>query len=345
MSRRSGGSDICVSGLGKKIKTASKIEIRKATEDDIPEIIGVLQKSLGDTLVSKTEVFWKWKHVNNPFGKSPVLVATDGNKIVAVRAFMRWEWKDPQRQYLALRAVDTATLPEYQGQGLFRKLTTQLVEICQKDGYDFIFNTPNQKSMPGYLKMGWQRAGRLPVYSHIRRLFGVFLSMAGLIKKEGATIQSDWESLWRVPGISELVNVYPFENSLSTNVSVDYLRWRYQQVPVAKYFYLTNDGAPKLLIIGREKRSRFGREMRLCDIFLSPQTQKQTTGAQVTERLQHYYPNVCTASALRQNPFCKWSSFRIKGPWVTYRDLNFMGKNTLHNFKKWAPSLGDLELM
>ncbi|MDH5380092.1 MAG: hypothetical protein OEW75_04520, partial [Cyclobacteriaceae bacterium] len=37
--------------------------------------------------------------------------------------------------------------------------TGQLHELTH-----FIFNTPNEKSRPGYLKMGWVDAGRLPVY-------------------------------------------------------------------------------------------------------------------------------------------------------------------------------------
>ena len=36
------------------------------------------------------------------------------------------------------------------------------IEELARDGVDFVFNTPNDQSRPGYLKMGWQVVGRLP---------------------------------------------------------------------------------------------------------------------------------------------------------------------------------------
>ncbi len=63
----------------------------------------------------------------------------------------------------AVRAVDTATDPDYQGQGLFTALTMHGLDEVRADGVDFVFNTPNDQSRPGYLKMGWQTVGELPV--------------------------------------------------------------------------------------------------------------------------------------------------------------------------------------
>ena len=68
--------------------------------------------------------------------------------------------------YRCLRAVDTATHPEHQGKGIFKKLTLQLIDEAAKQGYDFIFNTPNAQSTPGYLKMGWKRWGKVPLWIH-----------------------------------------------------------------------------------------------------------------------------------------------------------------------------------
>ena len=62
-----------------------------------------------------------------------------------------------------LVAVDTATDPEHHGRGIFRALTTQGVERLADDGVAWVFNTPNDASRPGYLKMGWTAIGALPV--------------------------------------------------------------------------------------------------------------------------------------------------------------------------------------
>ncbi len=81
---------------------------------------------------------------------------------MAFRALMRWEFVRGGVVLRAVRAVDTATDPEYQGRGLFRSLTMHGLEHVRAEGVDFVFNTPNTQSRPGYLKMGWREVGRLP---------------------------------------------------------------------------------------------------------------------------------------------------------------------------------------
>src|SRR5688572_3667570 len=142
--------------------------IREATEADIPAIVELLKISLGESLMPKSEAFWKWKHIDNPFGKSPVLVAEENGQLIGVRAFMQWEWQYQNKIYKAVRAVDTATHPQHQGKGIFKKLTLELVEQCKAKGVDFIFNTPNKSSKPGYLSMGWMSNGKLKIYMHPR---------------------------------------------------------------------------------------------------------------------------------------------------------------------------------
>ena len=66
--------------------------IREATEEDIPGIVNLLKLSLGESLMPKSEQYWRWKHLRNPFGPSPVLVCQEGDVLMGVRAFMRWEW-------------------------------------------------------------------------------------------------------------------------------------------------------------------------------------------------------------------------------------------------------------
>src|SRR5688500_17576198 len=98
------------------------MEIRRAVEADIPEIVSLLKLSLGESLMPKSERYWRWKHIENPFGVSPVLLAIEAGTIIGVRAFMRWAWSRGETRLEAVRAVDTATHPDFQGRGIFRKL-------------------------------------------------------------------------------------------------------------------------------------------------------------------------------------------------------------------------------
>mgnify|MGYP002795148800 CR=1 FL=1 len=139
------------------------MQIREATEQDIPEILEVLKASLGETSSKKTEAVWRYKHVDNPFGRSLVLIAVENEEIIGVRALMRWKWQLGKQEFSAFRAVDTATHPEHQGKGIFKKLTLRAIEIAKENGDDFIFNTPNTQSLPGYLKMGWKEVDKLKI--------------------------------------------------------------------------------------------------------------------------------------------------------------------------------------
>ena len=128
-------------------------------------IIALCRASLGWEPDDPNEAFFAWKHDENTFGRSPawVAVAEDGT-IVGLRVFLRWRFREPSGStFTAVRAVDTATHPDWQGKGIFTKLTLGAIPDLRSDGVDVIFNTPNDKSRPGYLKMGWSQVGRVPV--------------------------------------------------------------------------------------------------------------------------------------------------------------------------------------
>lgn len=143
----------------------SVISVRRAIGDDLPAILDVLRLALGEPAgLERTRHLWEWKHLDNPFGTSIVLLAEEGGDLAGVRAFMRWELTDPAGHRIrCVRAVDTATHPDHQRKGIFTTLTMAAVEEAAADGVDLIFNTPNPQSGAGYLKMGWSEVGGIPV--------------------------------------------------------------------------------------------------------------------------------------------------------------------------------------
>lgn len=140
----------------------SGLDLREATPDDRPAVLELCRAALGWGDDPRFEDLFRWKHDLNAFGPSYAWVATEGSRIVGLRMLMRWQFVRNGRVVSAVRAVDTATHPDHQGRGLFTAMTLAALERCEADGVDFVFNTPNDKSRPGYLKMGWQVVGRLP---------------------------------------------------------------------------------------------------------------------------------------------------------------------------------------
>ena len=140
--------------------------IRRAAPDDTPAVLGLLEASMGWVPDSEHAAFFAWKHLENPVGASPAWVAADpdeGDRIVGYRTFLRWEFEADGTVLRAVRAVDTATHPEYQGRGIFSRLTLHALDELQAEGVVAVFNTPNERSLPGYLKMGWRPVGKLAV--------------------------------------------------------------------------------------------------------------------------------------------------------------------------------------
>ena len=71
-------------------------------------------------------------------------MAVHDGEVVGFRTFLRWQFEHPDgRIRRAVRAVDTAPRPAFQGKGIFRRLTMTAVDELTADGVDFVFNTPN----------------------------------------------------------------------------------------------------------------------------------------------------------------------------------------------------------
>ncbi len=327
------------------------MEIREATESDVTAIVDLLKRSLGESLMPKSELYWRWKHLQNPFGPSPVLLSWEAKTLVGVRAFMRWEWIRQDRLYKAVRAVDTATDPGHQGKGIFKRLTMQLLSDC-KEETDFVFNTPNSQSKPGYLKMGWEEMGKLPITFEGARPLHMFKNL--IFNSKPSNVVIDKLSLTHYldhPSLDTLLsNHKKLSGKFTTNYSVEYLRWRYLDVPVATYVAngLEIEGKLVALIIGRIKKSKFGKELRITECFLSDERHVNELAVKFNETKKNLKVDFITVSAtgLRATKkIMRLFNFTLKaGPIVTARKLKLHDLESLFEFKAWSPTLGDLEL-
>lgn len=328
------------------------MEIRAAIESDIPAIVELLKSSLGEGLMPKSDQYWKWKHLANPFGISPVLLAVENDTLIGVRAFMRWRWRQASSILEAVRAVDTATHPAYQGKGIFSKLTKALLADCEKKGLHFVFNTPNSKSKPGYLKMGWEEAGKLPINLQLIRPFriGKNLILKSVISHNSIPDDSVARYL-NHPGLEALIRSVQFQQpeKIVTDYNVDALRWRYQTVPVATYHAggIESAGTLHALFFYRIKVSKLGREMRVTDIITVKDSSNDIRELILERAVKNDVDYItCGGSMLSCNVlkgFLSFSNVEI-GPIVTVRNINLKDLERFRKFSLWSPSVGDLEL-
>src|SRR5436190_4558912 len=147
--------------------------VLRAMEDaDVPAGAALMTTSLGAAPGGvDREALFRWKHLANPFGRSIAFVADLDGEIVGLRTFMRWRFarSGGGGEVLAVRAVDTATSPLVQRRGVFSRLTRRALDAAESEGVAFVFNTPNERSLPGYLKLGWRRLADRKLRARVRR--------------------------------------------------------------------------------------------------------------------------------------------------------------------------------
>jgi GNAT superfamily N-acetyltransferase len=211
------------------------------------------------------EQYWNWKHEMNPFGRSLCLLAEADGQLAGVRAFLRWQWMLGRRGVSALRAVDTITAPELRRMGIFSTLTRAALERGAAEGHAFVFNTPNGSSLPGYLKLGWQRVTRLPLWVRsgpqvLRAL--VREGIGGIPVHTAAPPDlSGFEPASVLVAAADVARLASHgtddADRLSTPRTAEYLTWRYAQAPGLDYRFaadLTRGRDAAVIFRGRTRR-------------------------------------------------------------------------------------------
>ena len=310
--------------------------IRPFRADDLPEVLHLLRASLGETAsLQRTPELFEWKHVGNPFGRSLMLVAVDGETIAGFRAFMRWELVRPNGDRLrCVRAVDTATHPDYRRRGIFRNLTLAALDAARDDGVDMVFNTPNPRSGAGYLSMGWSEVGTIrPLASPAPGLFRSAPDTTGL---------PDPADFVRAPQPVGLETFTDREGSgLRTPRTAAYQQWRFTTHPTARY---TRIGGEDGGVIARLAFRGSRRELLLSEIYGRARTRSvwRARNQARTAYIGGYFGGGSPErAALLRSGFVP-----VPGATMTLmvRPLHQLDFD-VNDLGRWDISLGDLELL
>jgi hypothetical protein len=323
------------------------IVIRLATTDDVPAVLSLLRVSMQRDDDERFEALFRWKHLENVFGASPVWIACAANDVVAIRPFLKWEFEccDRGRTIVrrAVRAVDTATHPDFQGRGLFTTLTLAGLEHLRRDGTEFVFNTPNSQSRPGYLKMGWHDIGRAKVGVRPTSWRGARMM------RRGAVAAEHWSLPTRagLDAAAMLDDARPIEAllearrpgaELRTRLTMSFLRWRYGgNVIPYRAVVLGSDPSEGVAFV-RVRRRGSAREAALA-LALVPSTERAAARRlhrAVVRTLRDDADYVLAVGGVR--PFVPVPHL---GPWVTSRPL---AAEAPMRVGELALSLGDVEL-
>ncbi len=333
---------------------AGDLSVRLSAPGDTPAILALIASSYGRDDDDTKRAYWQWKHQANPFGTSPALVAEADGRVVGVRVFLRWNWRSGANTVRAVRAVDTATHPAWQGRGIFSRLTMQLVEEVRSEGVSFIYNTPNHKSMPGYVKMGWTPVARIPLWVRPLRI-------SGLVRRALSSHAAPPPTPGECDPISKvlddvklpafLADVAFGDERYHTARTLNYLRWRYNDIPGLEYYgRFETSGSEGALIIARARiRGRF-REVTISELMVTPSARGIQLGKAALSRVARSadadYVAACAAAGTTERDVLLRSGFLPVpnlGPHFTARPLDPAALNPAR-WANWRCSIGDLEV-
>lgn len=329
--------------------------IRRAAPEERSQLLGLLVESFGDQGSHWSEDYWRWKHEDNPFGPSYLLVAEDAGRPVGLRVFLRWRLRSGDRTVPAVRAVDTATHPDYRRRGIFSRLTREALELAAADGTAFVFNTPNDRSRPGYLRLGWQVVGRVPLLVKPLRPGRLLLPGSGDAVPPSLEAFPSVDDLLESRELNDLVPeaLSWRDGRLHTERSRGYLTWRYARIPSPRYHALwerEGEAFAALLFRGRLRRRR--REVTLAETLLTPDPTSPTLARRLLRRLardvdaDYLVASAATdtteRAALRRAGFLPVPGL---GPRFTVRSIRpDAPPASPYTWSSWRCSIGDLEI-
>jgi len=326
-----------------------EILVRRADVDDEPAVLALLADSLGWDRDPTFAEFFDWKHRQNPFGPSPAWIAVAGDDIVGFRTFLRWQFEHPDgRIRHAVRAVDTATAPAYQGRGIFRRLTMTAVESLTADGVDFVFNTPNANSRPGYLRMGWSTVGRMPLVVRVAGVSSALRMRASRVPAERRPVETtagiDARGLLDDARLVDLLATIAAPRGLRTVKTAAVLRWRYGLASLGYRAIAIDDDPSRGLAVFRLRRRGRAVEVGVSDILVP-------SGAAAAERqlLRAVAHDTGADYAIRIDgtarlvPHAGYLPFPGQGPVLTWRPL--ADASPAPSLRELDLALGDVELL
>lgn len=305
--------------------------------------------------------YWRWKHYENPFGESFGLVVVCRGRIVGLRALMHWRLRAGGRVLRAGRSVDTAVHPDWRRRGFFERMVSGMMEPMIAQGLDLTFNTPNDMSLPGVLKMGWTDIGCLPLRIKMCRPLHLLRTVArsrGLARAAvvgaGGVDNSRVMGLLQDPAVRRLVEeadaaaAAPPAARLRTVLTPEYLEWHYGRNRWEQYVArFDSRGAEAALIIGRPRYRGGLIELLLTEVIATPGRRGRALAACVAQELaREVGADYLAVSGLGDTFGLRFGYVSVgpRGIDVTLLPLRPSLPVDPTTWAGWAAGIGDLEL-
>jgi len=247
--------------------------LRAASEADAEGIRQLIAATFPDNIKSDARVL-TWQYWRNPFGPAISWVYDHDGRIIAHHSVIPYPAMLDGHRGLIGKSTDLAIHPDYRGRGLFPSLAIALSRDAGRAGMPATMAYPNENSIRGVIKAGWQEIGvlrthllpldpgwvtdrlRVPlvVASGALKLSRRSRPRLAICANEVDSPPADADSLWRVVGARVRYGVIRDQA---------WLTWRYVQRPIpgAYRYYEARHGGELLGLAVTTTRRQHGAEV------------------------------------------------------------------------------------
>lgn len=212
--------------------------VRLATSSDKDEILELLNEGFKNQQKTaskgRDDDFWNWKYLDSAFGEAVLHVIEQDNEILAFGTLWPFEFNYKGQLLRAFQPCDTIVSKKARGKGLFRKLNEARKQYAKNVNADFIFNFPNENSLPGYLKMGWSFVDKLTWQVKVLKPLQVLKNSKSNAQSVRIEVQEKY--LLDINQIQKaLTNNVESKNLFELNTTCPYYEYRYKNHPSRDY--------------------------------------------------------------------------------------------------------------
>jgi GNAT superfamily N-acetyltransferase len=251
----------------------SAVRARPFRADDEPHVLGLLQAVFREwprEISGATPAeFFRWKHVDGPYGPSSMVVAEADGRVVGFAAYMPWRFTTGGRVVNAVRGVDLVVHPAYRMRGVSLALRTA-TKFASDVG--FSWSNPNVDSRPGGRKVGRRPVRIVTQFIQPRGPGRALLRACAGGARTPRRISIDAPPAAGVIGEAPLTSLLdhsaPAHHRLATLRTVDYLRWRYGRHADYRAIRVERDGAGAGVVIFRCRRHGSLWASHICELLV-----------------------------------------------------------------------------
>ena len=227
-----------------------------------------------------------WQYNENPLGKAFITVAraTKNNELVGQYIVIPQEYLINNKIEKGTLSLNTLTREDFRGRGLFTKMALQTYDECANKNHNFTVGFPNQQSYPGFIKkLGFKYLGNIQLLIKPLNPIKIFLNKIKKQEKHGGEIQLNFKKYSSSNINIDLFSInndkekylsfwqeYSTQNIIQLNKSIEYLKWRYIDIPTRNYSIVKLEKNNKIigLVIIRVENTLGNKTALLMDVML-----------------------------------------------------------------------------